>query len=645
MHVGEDDWLRVSCGRRLVGDHLGEQGMEFLVISMIVAGLLVLVAPRFIPPHLSVLNSAAKAVAVLLILFAVASTSFVYIDEDKTGHINKIYGSNLPQGAYIAVNGEKGPQAHILPPGFQFSPLLNLLNHVKEEAIVQVPEGQYAYLVARDGSRLPTGQSFAEAFEPDMAEKMITNSAFFLTNGGYKGPQTTVLTPGVYRLNRYLWAVQYGPITEIEKGFVGVMQSNVWSRVDFGALKAEKPESCVPSIRKKIDSSSELGQPVNPDKLVVNLVPVGCSGIWDTVLGPGKYFVNKAAYTVTPVDTRVQAWEYKGGYQRRWIDLTVDQAGKINQTLRTETVAVPKEVADSAVFVKVEGWDVPLELRALVQVTPANAPFVVAAVGGLEEVEDRILTPAIRSIVRNVMGGNIHVEVPVLDDQGNPVPDAAGNPRTKKVTRPTHVMDLIENREVLESNVEEAIRPEGWKAGVEIKEVRFGEPVIPPELLVARQREQLAKQLKTAYTEERVAQTERIEAEQAKATADQQSRLVESQIEVKRSEQFKIARANEGMGERDKLNYIAEGQKSQAQVLGETRVVELRKFELIVDRLLSIVQAHPEILTTALSNAHKFVPDRVITVGGEGTGGSSLPGAMSILGDMLSPGKTVLPAK
>jgi hypothetical protein len=162
---------------------------------------------------------------------------------------------------------------------------------------------------------------------------------------------------------------------------------------------------------------------------------------------------------------------------------------------------------------------------------------------------------------------------------------------------------------------------------------------------VARQREQLAKQLKTAYTEERIAQTERIEAEQAKSTADQQSKLVESQIEVKRSEQFKIARANEGMGERDKLNYIAEGQKAQAEVLGENRVVELRKFEVMVDRLLTIVQAHPDILTTALSNAHKFVPDRVITVGGEGGAGGSLPGAMSILGDMLSPGKAAMPTK
>ena len=61
--------------------------MEFLIFSIIIAGLLVLVAPRFIPPQLSVLHAVTKAAAVLLVLFAVASTSFVYIDEDKTGHV------------------------------------------------------------------------------------------------------------------------------------------------------------------------------------------------------------------------------------------------------------------------------------------------------------------------------------------------------------------------------------------------------------------------------------------------------------------------------------------------------------------------------------------------------------------------------
>ncbi len=45
-----------------------------------------------------------------------------------------------------------------------------------------------------------------------------------------------------------------------------------------------------------------------------------------------------------------------------------------------------------------------MDVRVVVQVDPANAPRGVASVGGLQEVEDRIVTPALRSIVRNVSG-------------------------------------------------------------------------------------------------------------------------------------------------------------------------------------------------------------------------------------------------
>ena len=120
-----------------------------------------------------------------------------------------------------------------------------------------------------------------------------------------------------------------------------------------------------------------------------------------------------------------------------------------------------------------------------------------------------------------------------------------------------------------------------------------------------------------------------------RATADQQQNLVEAQIEVKRSEQFAVARRNEGLGERDKLNLIAEGQKSQAQVLGEDRVVELRRFELVVNSLLDFFKENPEVLTAALSNAHKFVPERVFTLGGDGSA-NNLAGAAAVLGDFLS---------
>jgi hypothetical protein len=440
------------------------------------------------------------------------------------------------------------------------------------------------------------------------------------------GPQTNVLSPGKYRYNHYLFDVEFGNVTDIPKGFVAVIKSNVRGPVNMGNLIVDKtPKDCTPAYDNK---------QINKGALSVPLVPVGCVGIWKTSLNPGKYYINEKVYKVTQIDTRVQTWEYKGGYKKRTIDLEVDSQGKLIQHPTETDVPKPEGAVDTAVFAKIEGWDVPLELRTLVQVTPDNAPFVVASVGGLEEVESRILTPAIRSVVRDVLGGGfIKINVPLLDKDGKSVLDKNGQQKTKEGRRVIQVLDLIENRPILEENVRDVIQVEGMKAGVEIKEIRFGEPVIPPDLFIAKRREQLAQQLTKAYVQEQLAQSQRITTEQARATADQQPELVKSQIKNQQSVLEAEAAKNLGQGEKDRLDLIAQGQKAQAQVLGEDRVVNLRKYELLLDRVFGFLDKNPEVLTTALSNAQKFVPERMFTLGAGNN--NSLPAAAGILGDLL----------
>src|SRR5689334_4538745 len=66
----------------------------------------------------------AEPVAMLLFLSAIydfSKTSFVYVPAGKVAHLYRHYGASLPEGHYIAANGEKGPQAEVITSGFHLS--------------------------------------------------------------------------------------------------------------------------------------------------------------------------------------------------------------------------------------------------------------------------------------------------------------------------------------------------------------------------------------------------------------------------------------------------------------------------------------------------------------------------------------------
>ena len=506
----------------------------------------------------------------ILSVFLLISTSFVIVDQESVGHLKRIYFANdLKPGQIIAKRNQKGPQALILGPGFHFIPFVNLLYKVEEFGIVNIPDGTYGHLLAKDGAPLENQQYMARKWPDDTFDQML-DAEYFLKNGGQKGPQLSVLKPGSYRINRYLFDVDIYKALNVEAGEVAVIKSNV-----------EEIENCPDQKKLTLDSSDKK----QGTELSLPVVPVGCVGVWDMPLLPGRYYLNSEAYMPTLIQTRAQTWVYGGDYEKRLINLTVDESGKINQEVWTKHIEMPRGATGKAVIVMVEGWRVPLDIRAVVQIEPQNAPRVVASVGGLQEVEDRIVTPALRSIVRNVAG-------------------APGR----------QVLDLINHRDTLETLVEEAIFLEGQKAGVTIKEIRFGDPVIPAALLVARQRQQLADQLDVTYERERIAQEKRINVEKSRATADQQTELVRAQIAVQIAEQQKLQAKLQGEGEKLRLQEIARGQLAQVKVLGKESVFQLAELE--------------KVLKAATTNAN-IVKVPSIYVQGQGEG---FEGAAAVLG-------------
>ena len=86
-------------------------------------------------------------------------------------------------------------------------------------------------------------------------------------------------------------------------------------------------------------------------------------------------------------------------------------------------------------------------------------------------------------------------------------------------------------------------------------------------------------------------------------------------------------------GQKLELEEIAQGQRAQADVLGQDRVLTTT----LVQKLLKTIQDKPEIV----SLIGRLVPQTVVSTGGQGTG---LDSAAAIIGALLSSGSATTPA-
>ncbi|MBW8035921.1 MAG: hypothetical protein FVQ79_09895 [Planctomycetes bacterium] len=282
---------------------------------------------------------------ILGIAFMLVLTSIVSVGGDEVGIVErKLLGGDLPDGRVLAVDGENGIQAQVLPPGWHIK--WKWLYNVKKIKWTEIKDGHVGLLTAKDGRSLPRGTIYAPLWEdPD---KMAGDAKYFLTEGnGYKGPQLSVLTPGNYRINTELFDIKQVPIVDVKTGMVAVIKSNVGEKIE------------------------------TEDRLV----EVGQRGIWNKPWTADQYYANTNAYDITMIDTRQVKVSYTA-------DVELGERGEL-QPLKPIIV----KTAD--------GFSFPVEVRLIYRIEGANAPKVVSEIGSDEMVLDKLVTPRLRSIFIN----------------------------------------------------------------------------------------------------------------------------------------------------------------------------------------------------------------------------------------------------
>lgn len=488
----------------------------------------------------------------------------------------RVDGHNNFQNAetFIKSGGQRGPQVDFLRPG-EYNIHTGVF-HVGVVPFTVVENGQIGVVEAKAGR--PMAKDDVVAVTPDMdLHQSFQDGHLFLEVGGIRGPQEAVLRPGQYYINTFLFDVERKDITRIKQGEVGVLVSHVGKDPAEQLFEGAETGGTAPISRSATDP--EDGRVDRARQRYV--APTGYRGIQPHVLGPGNYNINPRAQTVLPVSTTTRSVE--------WSDKES-----------------PGEHSDFNPFsvVSQDGFEMKVEVRCQYRILPENAPFVVAKLGSVEELEKNVIHPQIDGIFRAQVS-----KAPAIRYQ--------------------------QNRAEEQREAEEAVRKDLSQYRVEVVSVMICNIVLPDKLMHITQDRNLAQQSEAMFEAQKAAEQKRIAFEQTRAQADQQRNIIEAEagIDIARHRAAQAMATAEGEAQR--IRITAEAQAAQIKQLGdaEAAVIEAKgaaqatAYQAQGQSLSPQGLTAVEVMKLVAAGSVKITPDIVAGVA-SGAGGSALADAL-----------------
>lgn len=302
-------------------------------------------------------------------LFKITKIKKTFIPEGRIGVVTANDGATLPLGQllgssvvghdnfqnaelFLKHGGQKGPQIEHLRPGTYN--INTEIFQVEIKQAVSIREGEIGIVEALDGNPMQTQDVVVTTPEN---HSNFQNGELFIKNGGNRGPQETILTPGTYYINPYLFAVTKDNQTVVVQGEVAVLISNI----------GKDPATAIMG-----ELNDERGGGAK------HVVSRGYRGIQKEVLGPGVYNINTLAYSVIKVPT---------------VTRSVDWSAEENKPEQTRTF-------DPFNVVSHDGFEMKVEVRCQYRIQPENAPYVIQRIGSVDQLELNAIHPQIDGIFR-----------------------------------------------------------------------------------------------------------------------------------------------------------------------------------------------------------------------------------------------------
>ena len=575
----------------------------------------------------------------------------VIVSQDEIGIVNKkwvLFGKNrtLPDGAIIALNGEAGLQADTLAPGIHFG-LWVWQYTIYKAPFTTIDRGHIGIVEARDGHALSGGRVLAKTVECNSFQ----DARVFLLKGGERGPQISIIPPGTYRINSALFTVTTEDVLEVPDNMVGVVTTKDGKPLVTGEIAGKeieghnmyqdaeafitngghkglqeqvilagryfinprfatvemKPMTDVPiaNVGVVIAYIGAEGKDVTGESFKHgNLVSRGEKGVWVDPLDPGKYPINPFTHKVELVPTANIVLNWATGKS---------EAHKLDEKLSTITVRSS------------DGFTFNLDVSQIIHVPRNDAPKVIARFGTMANLVTQVLEPTIGNYFRNA-------------------------------AQTSDVIEFLKQRSQRQAEARTSIATALTEYNVNAIDTLIGD-ITPPEALMKTLTDRkIAEQEQVTYKTQQLAEETRKDLQQARAMADTQAKVVDSersvaiadfaaQASVKRAEGDAKSRiiGAEAEAKSKTINAEADGnvittvgnaeaEKTKAVGTAEADVIKLK-----IDSMESGNYALVQVMQALAQNKVQLVPQ--IVAGGGGSQGGTLVDVLlaNLLRDNLKP--------
>jgi uncharacterized membrane protein YqiK len=299
-----------------------------------------------------------------------------------------------------------------------------------------------------------------------------------------------------------------------------------------------------------------------------------------------------------------------------WAD-TRSSAHELDSNLKTITL----RTADA--------FNVNMDVSVIIHIPIRNAPKVIANLGSVKNMISQVLEPAISSHFRNA-------------------------------AQYIKALDLYTQRKELQEKAKEHIDAVLRVHHIDSKDTLIADVVLPAELTKTVTDRQIAEQEKKTFATQKEAQDERRNLENAKAQANMQPKVVESERNVEIQKNLAEGRIKEAEGSKQAAILMAEGQATAVKLEagGKAEATKVNadadsqaiqkvgsaEAEIILAKGVSTAEAYKlevaamgrevfgqiRVIDKIAASNLKFIPDNLVLGGGEGQGNGLMNGLFGI---------------